>query len=356
MEILEDLPDAVMVPNSGSDNDLNNGNDLMGLEPFDSGNDNLIQQNGSTSLSTSLSKGGAVNAGNDLMRSPRPNIGNLQQNLPPNGPISTAGMPTPPTPMLNQTRNSKLSVGGNISVSNSTSYVNSTMANSYVNSSMANSNYANNISTMNNNVNVNSSMVNSSYNNVSSMNNSNPQFMYSPSSSMSSNSGTYNSPVSFASSMNQPFNPMSSVSSMAYSNNFNQSMTSTMPTSNALFSNPINNINNTQNNNMMSSNSLFNGQMSSPMNVIGQNMMGNRGQNFGNGNPGMMMNNPMYNPMQYRMGGPKNMGNFPINFGPNMINQIIDGNQEGMNMNINRMVCVIQIFISIQFILLFSNQ
>ena len=303
----------------------------MGLEPFDSGNDNLIQQNGPTSLSASLSKGGAVNAGSDLMRSPRPNAGNIQQNLPPNGPISTAGMATPPTPMLNQIRNSQLSVGGNIAASNATSHANT---------SMVNSSFTNNISTMNNIVNANPSMINSSYNNnVSSMNNSNPQFNNMiPSSSLPNNSGTFNSQPSSATSMNQPFNPMSSVSSMAYSNNFNQSMTSTMPTSNALFSNTINNMNNTQNN-MMSSNSLFNGQMqSSPMNVIGQNMMGNRGQNF-NGNPGMMMNNRMYNnPMQYRMGGPKNMGNFPMNFGQNMINPIIDGNQDGMNMNMNRMV------------------
>lgn len=330
--MLGDLPDAV-IANSGSDNDLNNGNDLMGLEPFDSGNDNLIQQNGPTSLSASLSKGGAVNAGSDLMRSPRPNAGNMQQNLPPNGPISTAGMATPPTPMLNQIRNSQLSVGGNIAASNATSHTNT---------SMVNSSFTNNISTMNNIVNANSPMVNSSYNNnVSSMNNSNPQFNNNmmSSSSLPNNSGTFNSPASLASSMNQPFNPMSSVASMAYSNNFNQSMTSTMPTSNALFSNTINNMNNTPNN-MMSSNSLFNGQMSSPMNVIGQNMMGNRGQNF-NGNPGMMMNNRMYNnPMQYRMGGPKNMGNFPMNFGQNMINPIIDGNQDGMNMNMNRMVCI----------------
>lgn len=90
------------------------------------------------------------------------------------------------------------------------------------------------------------------------------------------------------------------------------------------------------------------------MNVIGQNMMGNRGQNF-NGNSNMMMNNRMYNPMQYRMGGPKNMGNFPMNFGPNMISQIIDGNQEGMNMNMNRMVSEFFLFCKISFLFPFFD-
>jgi len=337
LEILNDLPDDVMVSNNGNENDLSNGNDLMNLEPsFNSNinsNDGLIQQNGPTSLPTSLSKGGTGIAGNDPMnttktigmRSPRPNV-NMAQNCPPQGPISTAGMPTPPTPMLNAMRNTQLSVG-NMPAGNSTSNSNTSMNNSsnFINrSSMSN----NSAGQFNNNTNPMASMVNNNNNNA----------------------GTFNSPMSMASSNISSFNP--SASSMAYSGNFNQSLSSSMVTSNSFNSNPMNNISNMNNNpNVMisNSNSMFNGQqmnMSSAMNVMGQNMppmIGNRNQNF-NGNPGgnFAFQHRMFNNLRYGI-GPKTMGNFPMN-----LNNMMDVPQDGgiMNMqnnpamSMNRMVSV----------------
>ena len=314
MEILNDLPDDVMVSNNGNENDLSNGNDLMNLEPsFNSNinsNDGLIQQNGPTSLPTSLSKGGTGIIGNDPMnttknigmRSPRPNV-NMAQNCPPQGPISTAGLPTPPTPMLNTMRNPQLSVG-NMPVSNSSSNANTSMSNTtnFINRSMSN----NNSGQFNNNTNPMSSMVNNNNNNT----------------------GTFNSPMSMASSNNSSFNP--SAPSIAY----NQS---SMVTSNSFNSTPMNNMSNMNNNPnvMISSNSMFNGQqmnMSSAMNVIGgQNMppmIGNRSQmggNFGG------WQHRMFNNIRYGI-GPKN---FPMNL--NNMNPIIDGSQDGgiMNMQSN---------------------
>lgn len=135
--MLSDIPDDVMI-NDGNEN----GNDLLSSldQPFNSNipsNDGLLQQNGPTSLQTSLSKGGTGNVGSDKinvsksigMRSPRPNMATgLAQNCPPQGPISTSGMPTPPTPMLNTMRSVQSSIG-NMQANNPMSHVTSSMVN-----------------------------------------------------------------------------------------------------------------------------------------------------------------------------------------------------------------------------------
>lgn len=114
-DILSDLPDDVMLSSEGNENAMTNGTDILsGLEPFDgnvnSANDaSHILQNGPTSLTASHGKGGPGNVvsvnnqmnSSKVVLSPRGNLTNFSQNRPPQGPISTSGMATPATPMLN---------------------------------------------------------------------------------------------------------------------------------------------------------------------------------------------------------------------------------------------------------------
>lgn len=114
--ILGDLPDDVIGPNQSNDADLPNGTDFIGVEPFDSSQAEVptvetLLQNGPTSLAATIGKGGpGVASSASINVSKAANImlnNNLQFNnqnriiSPPQGPISTAGIPTPATPMLN---------------------------------------------------------------------------------------------------------------------------------------------------------------------------------------------------------------------------------------------------------------
>lgn len=158
LDLLSDIPDDVMI-NDTSDS----GNDLLSSldTPFNSNinpnSDGMIQHNGPTSLPKTLSRGGTGNVSSDQanvpktigMRSPRPNMtAGLSQNCPPQGPISTAGMSTPPTPLINAMRNP--SSVGNMQANNPMSSVTSSM----INTGTFNSNPMQNQMMPNNNSNV----------------------------------------------------------------------------------------------------------------------------------------------------------------------------------------------------------
>jgi hypothetical protein len=117
-DIIEELPDEVLMTNDGNDGVMANGNvqDLMtGLDSgsiFDgsisSPNDNLLQ-NGPLPVQGTLNKGSpAVTGGSQMsatksmgITSPGPDLNTFPPNRPPQVPVSTTAMATPPTPLLN---------------------------------------------------------------------------------------------------------------------------------------------------------------------------------------------------------------------------------------------------------------
>lgn len=369
-DILNELPDEI-ITNEGNDNVMSNGSDLLSsLEPFDSNNidsstDNVMQ-NGPTSLSASLGKGGSGNtvsgnqmnvnanqmnvsgnqlnvsgnqlnvsgnqlnvsgnqlnvSGNQLnvnggaaknvgMQSPRPDMTWFTQNRPPQGPVSTTAMPTPATPMLNPAsiRAGQASMG----TMQASTPLSSSIASSMVNSMPTS--FANNP--------MQSSLMN---------NNSAMTLMQ----TMSSNS-MFTGPMSMASSMagmgqntpmmGQTFNPNqgfgNSMQMMAnnrlYNNlNFRMKMQNISNNFNPMNNAPINQLMGGHINNMgMPDNNQDPIMMGNPLGgsaVLGMPRMPNQMRNnFGDMNPGMNPNNMMNGPAGYQQ---PNMGMNPL--GSNM--------------------------------------
>ena len=167
--------------NDGNDGVMTNGNvnDLMtGLEPFDgsinSPNETLLQ-NGPLPLqgTGTLNKGSpAVSSGNQMnvaksMTSPGPDLSGFSSNRPPQVPVSSTSLATPPTSILNNAgsiRSGQPTVG--VASNTPSSSVATSMSNSVPSSSFNNNQMQNNLQNMQNtNSSIMPTMSNSVFNN-----------------------------------------------------------------------------------------------------------------------------------------------------------------------------------------------
>nr|XP_002156492.2 histone acetyltransferase p300 [Hydra vulgaris] len=320
--ILNDLPDDVIINNSSNENSLSNGNDLLSsLESYDinNSNENLIS-NGPTSLQANMEKGGLhslpsgiqMNVSKALgMLSPQPGMNIYSQIMPPQGPVSTSAMPTPATPMLNPaSMRSGNMMQANVPMSSTSNSIMNSISpqSSYTSNPMQNTMMQNNtpISLMQ------AMSTNSIYNNQISMSNS-----------MASNMNLMNMNQNF---MNQGFtnNMHMMQNNRLYQNNlasagFRMGMNPKMPSIQNNF-NPMGQMINSPMNNMVM-----------PENSCQDTMMMTNNM----GNSGMLPMQRMHSQMRFEMNANMNvMANNLLNgpgFQPGIPN--MSGNSMVLNMN-----------------------